>query len=268
MTRYSDSGHPLDDASILRSSVHFTTAQRAYSAELILAQPLDELDVRTRSYLTVNAFVSEATAYEDFLGWIVVLQKWSPGDFGYSLARLLDVTTVDDKKENQIEALAATLNSDSLRDLLHVPPDDELARSGFLPVHRERITKAMAANVESVRRVVAFRKRDGRAFVKAFNKIKHQFLAVPVEGYSSVLIPKFRDYDRESKTVRLKTITLATDPETIRLQASRAIASQAVLNGILGVILWSRYGDQFVTPDWAARALTLPGWVDDDDSQP
>lgn len=64
---YPDNGNLLEDASMLRNAVQFTTAQRAFSADLLLRQLLTELDERTVRFEAVDAFCAEITATEDVL---------------------------------------------------------------------------------------------------------------------------------------------------------------------------------------------------------
>ena len=66
---YPDSGELLEDASILRNTVHFATAQRAFSAYTILANALEQLQDETLAFLAINAFAAEMTSTEDVLGW-------------------------------------------------------------------------------------------------------------------------------------------------------------------------------------------------------
>ena len=64
--RYPDSGSPFEDASVLRNAVHFSTAQRAYSAQLILQQPLN-VNQQTLNFLVVKAFEEFMTSTEDLI---------------------------------------------------------------------------------------------------------------------------------------------------------------------------------------------------------
>lgn len=264
--KYPDSGHPLDDAAILRTAVNFTTAQRAFTADSILSQPFEHFAFPIRAYFAVNAFMAEMTSYEDVLGWMLVLEKWQPGQFQRSLVRLLDQTQVNDKSEAHAEELLNSLDPEGLRHLLHIPDDSQFESDGLPDQVRVRVNDAIPANLSGLKRLLAYRRRDDRAFVRAFNKLKHLILAVPgiANGKPAVVVPKFYDFDDKAKTVKLQTVSLGCSPDDIRLLASRAVIAQAVLNSLLGLILWVRFGEPYVSPPWTVRSLELPGWVEDE----
>jgi len=90
---YPDSGNPLEDASVLRNAVYFSTAERAYSAKLLLQQPLN-ITQRTLDFLVIRAFEEFMTSTEDLIGWLFTLQEWQPGNAEYSLFYLLDKISV------------------------------------------------------------------------------------------------------------------------------------------------------------------------------
>jgi hypothetical protein len=86
---YPDSGEPLEDASIIRNAVYFSTAERAYSAELVLKEPMD-VNQRKIDFMVIRAFEEFMTSTEDLLGWLFALQEWKPGKAENSLFILLD----------------------------------------------------------------------------------------------------------------------------------------------------------------------------------
>ena len=86
---YPDSGNPLEDASVLQNAVYFSTAARAYSAQLILQQPLN-MNQRAVDFLVIKAFEEFMTSTEDLIGWLFTLKEWKPGNAEYSLFLLLD----------------------------------------------------------------------------------------------------------------------------------------------------------------------------------
>src|SRR3990172_9299273 len=86
---YPDSGAGFEDASVLRNAVYFSTAERAYSAELVLTRPLN-VNQQTLDFLVVRAFEEFMTSTEDLTGWLFTLQEWQPGNARYSLFILLD----------------------------------------------------------------------------------------------------------------------------------------------------------------------------------
>lgn len=263
---YPDTGGLYEDASILRNAVYFTTAQRAFSANLILAQPLDHLDSRLLAFLAVEAFCAEMTATEDVLGWIFVLRDWAPGDPSECLLRQLDKVNVGSSQEADALGLLDQLESNGLRGLLHIPTDVQLATAG-LPINiSDRINAAIPAILQGLKRVAWLRKRDNRGYVVAFNKLKHQLLALytDVRGRNEVLVPKWLGMKDDG--IHLRNAWIESSPKNIRLMASRAIGMQAVLNSILGLILLIRFGHQYESPHWTIAALDLPGWYAETDN--
>lgn len=263
---YADTGGLYEDASILRNAVYFTTAQRAFSASLILAQPLDHLDSRLLAFLAVEAFCAEMTATEDVLGWIFVLKDWAPGDPSKCLLRQLDKVNVGPNEEKHALQLLDQLDPDGLRELLHIPTDAHPAAAS-LPINiRDRINTAIPAILQGLKRVAWLRKRDDRGYVVAFNKLKHQLLALHtgVRGRNEVLVPKWLGMKEDG--IHLRNAWIESSPKNIRLMASRAIGMQAVLNSILGLILLIRFGHQYESPHWTIAALDLPGWYEGSDN--
>ena len=267
--RYSDNGQLLEDASILRNAVEFTTAQRAFTAYGILSQIEEATSSETLAFLAINAFMAEMTSSEDMLGWLFVLKEWQPGTVDGCLLKLLDKVKVGQGPYSEEEAakLLESLSPGELRALLHLPSESELERRGFSRDIRDRINASVPANLDGLKRLVERRQRDGRRYVRAYNKLKHLLLAIPTEAGDPprkvVLIPKRRTYDREANAVRIQDTWIFCEPDSIRRKASHAVAAQAVLNSLLGLVLWTRYGVTYSTPEWAARALDLPGWTDD-----
>lgn len=263
--RYPDDGQLFEDASILRNAVFFATAQRAFAAYRILTQPPDSAQPEILAFLAVDAFMAEMTSTEDLLGWLFVLQEWRPGDVERCLLRLLDRVEVGrgPHTEDAAKNLLDSLDPDRLRSLLHIPADAEFVVEQFSEEVRRRIDRAMPANLEALKRLVELRQRDNRAYVVAFNKLKHLLLGIRTNtrGREEVLVPKWRGLDPDG--VRLQTAWIGCSPENVRVMASRAVASQAVLNSLLGILLWTRFGEPYTTPDWAVKALDLPGWRDD-----
>lgn len=266
--RYPDSGQLLDDRSILRNAARFATAQRAYGAYSILSKPLDTLGDEILAFLAVNAFQAEMSSTGDVLGWLFVLREWRPGDINLYLLRLLDKVQVGRRgyTENDAKALLLTLDPARLRSLLHIPEDSGLEETGLPLDVRERINNSIPANLEALAQLVDYQQKVDRSRVVAFNKLKHFMLAVPtgIRGKNEVLIPKWGTFDENEKAVRLRTtVWIACSPENIRAMASRAIVAQAVLNSLLDIVLFLRFGEPYSPPSWAANALNLPGWRED-----
>lgn len=268
--RYPDSGELLEDASILRNAVHFATAQRAFTAYAILANPLDQLSEATLAFLSVNAFTAEMTSTEDVLGWLFALRDWKPGDVERCLIRLLDKVQVGSGQytEEKAAELLASLDPTGLRALLHIPEDGDLEKAGFPVQVRQRLNESIPANLDGLRRLVELRHRDNRGYVVAFNKLKHLLLAVrtDVRGRHEVLVPKWRRFDEREKAIHMDMAWIGCSPQDVRVLASRAIAGQAVLNSLLGIILWTRFGEAYTSPAWAVNALNLPGWREESSS--
>lgn len=268
--RYPDDGGLLEDASILKNVVAFTTAQRAFTAHGILWQVDQTSDSGTLAFLAINAFTADMTSTEDVLGWLFVLNEWQPGTVEGCLLRLLDKVEVGRRaySEERAAELLQALDPVGLRSLLHIPNDSEMAREGYPQNVRERINAAVPANLDGLKRLVELRQRDGRRYVRAYNKLKHLLLAIPTEAGEPprkvVLVPKWRSYNRETNAVHIQDTWIFCQPDSIRRRASRAIAAQAVLNSLLGLVLWTRFGVPYSTPEWAVRALDLPGWIDGD----
>ena len=210
--------------------------------------------------------MTEMTSTEDLLGWLFVLKKWRPGDVEGCFVRLLDRVQVGQAPytEDAAKDLLDSLDPNGLRSLLHIPADAELAAEQFSEEVRGRIDRAMPANLGGLKRLVELRQQDNRAYVVAFNKLKHLLLAIRTNtrGRDEILIPKWRGLSAEPYGVRLQTAWIASSPENVRVRASRAIAGQVVLNSLLGMLLWTRFGEPYTTPDWAVEALELPGWAE------
>jgi hypothetical protein len=273
--RYPDTGHPLEDAGILRNAVRFSTTQRAYSADALNRVSLDKLNDQGLAFAAVDAYCAEMTTAEDILGWLFVLKDWKPGTPEGSLFALLSKVQVGVDPWNEAEALGLleALDVEGLRKLLHVPTDDELRVLGFDADLREAVGKSITANLGGFKRVASYRLRDRRGFVVGFNKLKHLLLAMPTKerGKNEVLVPQWlkkgptgRAYHLDADGIHIQNLWIEASPENVRLMASRAVIGQAVLNCLLGLILWTRFGQPYETPQWAAYALNLSGWLEDE----
>lgn len=259
--RYPDNGNQLEDASMLRNAVRFMTGQRAFAAYRLLNQPFHALKEETLGFLAVDAFVAEMTSTEDVLGWLLVLKDWKPGTAEASLFILLDAVRVGPATEEAAKKLLDAMDGDALRHFLHLPSNPELEAAGFADVAvREAMAASIEVNLGGLRRLVELRQSENRGRVVAFNKLKRMLLALPVAGERkhSVLIPKVVKFDATG--IHRQSVTLEASQQNVELMSSRAIVAQAVLNSLLGMILWTRFGEAYETPDWAIKALDLPGW--------
>lgn len=261
--RYPDNGQLLEDASILRNAFSFATAQRAFIAYNILRQPLDHLNQEALGFFATEAFMLEMTSTEDLLAWLFVFSAWQPGEVNYSLWPLLHriKVGVGNYSEERGAALLEGLDAPSFRQLVHIPTDEELTNSEIPLDVREGINRAMPANLQGMKRLVELRQESNRLRVRAFNKLKHHFLALRLEDSpEQVIIPVWEGLDENAQAISMATLTIACTSENTRLMASRSIIAQATLNSLLGIVLWTRFGERHETPPWVLGALRLRGW--------
>lgn len=260
--RYPDAGHPLEDAAILRNAVYFASEQRAFGAYSLINQPFKRLKEKDLGYLAVDAFKAEMTSTEDVLGWLFVLRDWRPGSAETSLFVLLDKVRVGVPPwtEDAAATLLDGIDPDSLRELLHIPKEEEMAAAGFSQEITTAVTTSIESNLHGLKRLVDLRRGDKRARVRAYNKLKHMLLAMPEQAEEKrwVVVPELMSFD--GKEIHLQTVRIEASERNIQLMASRAIVAQAVLNSLLGMILWMRFGEPYSSPRWAVEALDLPGW--------
>lgn len=254
--QYPDSGHPLEDASILRNAVYFSTAERAFSAELILKQPLN-VSQRILDFLAVRAFEEFMTSTEDILGWLFALQEWQPGNAEHCLYILLDDIQVGRGKysENNAVSILSTADAEVFRKLFHIPDDKELSDSGLPEELVTNIKRSLPSKLDGWLKIAKRRAEQDRGSVLMFNKIKHHMLAFPTQerGKSEVWIPCDTRINKIKNEVRLKRGWLEANPNEIRWFATNAIAAQAILHDTLAVILIMRYREQYTIPEWILR---------------
>jgi hypothetical protein len=274
--RYPDGGHLLEDASVLRNAVTFVTKWRAFSAQEIMRSPdLESYNSEGLSCAVLNAFSAEMTASEDFLGWMFVFRDWKPGTPDGSLLALHSKVRVgqDPYSEKDAEKLLGSLDEAGLRRLLHIPTDEELGANGFDDDLRFAIAQSVTANFDGLRRITKRRLESDRGFVVAFNNIKHLPLAFRTQarGQDDVLIPRWlkkhpsgRPFVTQLDGIHLQNVYLEASADEVRLLAGRAVIGQAVLNSLLGLVLWARFGEPYETPLWVVHETRLRGWIDDD----
>ena len=255
--RYPDSGSPYEDASVLRNAVHFSTAQRAYSAQLILQQPLN-VSQQTLNFLVVKAFEEFMTSTEDLSAWLFVLQKWQPGNAEFSLFNLLDKITVGKGyyTEEQAVSILSSLNVDSFRKLFHIPKDGELIASGVSKKLVDSIGRGMKFKLDGWLNITRRRAERGRGWVHMFNKCKHHMYAFPTRARNKneVWIPTYIRFEKAQNRVRLGQGWLEASTENLRRLAGDAIGAQAVLHDTLALILTTRYDERYEPPQWVIRA--------------
>ena len=155
--RYPDEGHPYGDASVLRNAVHFVTRQRAFSAH----QPdnLEDFGADFLSFAAWNAYCAEMLASEDFLGWMFVLRDWKPGSAEDCLFVLHSKVEVGrgPYTEQSADGMLDALDEVGLRQLLHIPSDEELEAEGFDSDLRKAIADSVVANLGGLRRTTKYR---------------------------------------------------------------------------------------------------------------
>lgn len=253
---YPDSGHPLEDASILRNAVYFSTAERAYSAELILKQPMN-VNQLVLDFLAVRAFEEFMTSTEDLIGWFFALQEWKPGNAEYSLYILLDKIQVgrNQYREDNAVNLLSSANAEDFRKLFHIPTDEELSDSGISKELVVNIKRSLPFKLDGWRKMATRRVEQDRGWVLMFNKIKHHMLAFPTQerGKSEIWMPCSTRMNKEKNEVRLKRGWLEASANELRRLVSDAVAAQAVLHDTLATILITRYGERYSVPDWVIR---------------
>ncbi len=254
---YPDSGNPLEDASILRNAVYFSTAERAYSAELVLKEPLN-INQRTLDFMVVRAFEEFMTSTEDLLGWLFALQEWKPGKAEHSLFILLDRIQVGrgSYHEDNAVSLLTSVDAEGFRRLFHIPKDKELISSGISVELVDTVNRSVPFKLDGWLRIAKRRAEQDRGTVRMFNKLKHHMLAFPTQerGKDEVWMPSSIRMDRKQNQIRLGRGWLGANPNNIRGLVSDAIVAQAVLHDTLALILLTRYGEQYHAPNWVVRA--------------
>jgi hypothetical protein len=257
---YPDSGNPLEDASVLRNAVYFSTAQRAYSAELILQQSL-KANQRAIDFLIIKAFEEFMTSTEDLIGWLFTLREWQPGNAEHSLFLLLDKIHVGKKghyKEERAVSLLAGLDGEGFRALCHIPTDDELTNSRFPKEQVDNIQRSMPRKLEGWLTIAKTRAEQGRGWVRMFNKLKHHMLAFPIRAGDEdelwIWMPTSIKFNKEKNHIKLGQGWLESSIKKLRRLAGDAVAAQAVLHDTLAMILITRYDEKYTVPQWLIKA--------------
>ncbi len=255
---YPDTGSQFEDAAILRNAVYFATAERAYSAQLLLGQPLN-VSQQILDFLVVRAFEEFMASTEDLIGWLFTLQEWQPGNAQFSLLFLLNKIKVG-KKDAYEEARAVSLLSDlggeGFRELCHIPKDEELINLGFSAELLDNINRGMTKKLEGWLEIATRRVEQDRGRVRMFNKFKHHMLAFPTRerGKEEIWMPTSIRLHKEPNYIGLGRGWLESSTAELRRLAGDAIGAQAVLHDTLAVILSTRYNEKYVVPQWVFRA--------------
>ncbi|MBE9512972.1 MAG: hypothetical protein IMY77_02810 [Chloroflexi bacterium] len=258
---YPDSGNPLEDRSILRNAVYFSTAQRAYSAQLILQQPLN-MNNQTLAFSVIRAFEEFMTSTEDLIGWLFVLEQWQPGKVEFSLINLLDKIEVGrtknkkDYTEARAVSLLSSIDAEGFRELIHVPEYDELVASGKSIELVNNIKRSMPRKLEGWLKVAKMRAEEDRGMVRMFNKCKHHMLAFRTtqRGKEEIWLPTSFRIEEVPKRILLGNGWLENSVNELRHLAGVATSAQAILHDTLALILSSRYSEEYSVPQWILRA--------------
>ena len=254
---YPDFGNPLEDASIIRNAVYFSTAERAYSAELVLKESLN-IDQLTLDFMVVRAFEEFMTSTEDLLGWLFALREWQPGKAEHSLFILLDRIHVGKGRyrEDNAVSLLTRVGAEGFRRLFHIPKDKELISAGISVELVNTLNRSVPFKLDGWLTIAKRRAEQARGTVRMFNKLKHHMIAFPTQerGKDEVWMPFSVRIDRKQNQIRLGRGWLEANPNNIRRLASDAITAQAALHDTLALILITRYGEQYNAPNWVVRA--------------
>lgn len=254
---YPDSGEPLEDASIIRNAVYFSTAERAYSVELVLKEPID-VNQRKLDFMVIRAFEEFMTSTEDLLGWLFALQEWKPGKAENSLFILLDKIHVGIGKYREDNAvnLLTKVDAEGFRKLFHIPKDEELISSGMSEELVDTVNRSLPFKLDGWLKIAKRRAEQDRGEVGMFNKLKHHMLALPTQarGEDEVWMPYSVKVDIEQNQIKLGGGWLGANLKNIRRLTSDAIAAQVLLHDTLALILMTRYGEKYYAPDWVVRA--------------
>ncbi len=254
---YPDSGNLLEDASVLRNAVYFSTAERAYSAQLVLQQPLN-VNQRAIDFLVIKAYEEFMTSTEDLIGWLFTLQEWQPGNAEYSLFLLLDKIQVGKRghyEEKRAVSILENLDGEGFRKLCHIPTNDELINAGASEELVDNISRSIPRKLEGWLKIAKRRAEKGRGWVRMFNKFKHHMLAFPTRARDKdeIWMPTSIKFDEE-RGIGLGQGWLESSINKVRRLAGDAIAAQAVLHDTLAVILSTRYDERYTVPQWVVKA--------------
>jgi hypothetical protein len=246
----------LNNEAVLTNAAQFTTAQRAFVAKLIpRTDILDKFSQQELDFLALQAFSEFLTATEDLLGWVAVLRKWDPAD-DFSLFEQLDKVRVGPDLESDVLEYLTKLDPDGLRGLLQVPSDEQMLAMGLSPEEVAKINESIPAKLDGFLKVAKLRTRDDRGLVKGFNKVKHMLLAIPTDTFQEhqILLPKFGDVtppgDDSPRRVKIDGARIDTNPDYIRGRVRQTLETQAVLCDVLQFILYARYQQPYVHPQW------------------
>lgn len=241
----------ISDVGVLQNTVRFSTAQRAFAASMVIAKATEEITQEEVAFLVIEGLSCFVTASEDLLGWVSVLRQWAPEHPETQLFSLLDKVNVGPELEGEILEFLKGLEVSDLRDLLRLPPGNELTGGVLTATEIEDIERALPYILDGLIQIVEMRVAKNRSLVVAFNKAKHMLLAFP--------------HDKDIRLARIETgnelggLTVPIDIEYAIGRARQAIESQAVLHSTLGLILTAN-GSPEPTAEWVKKAMET--WAD------
>jgi len=250
------------DRRLLFSGATFTTAQRAFMARSLLQHDLEGLDPETRAYLAVQAFEQYMLAGEDSLHWVFALMDWQPdgADMTSSLVARIDRVAIgsDKYQESGLIARLQSMTDEGFGTAIKVPPG--VAMPDEVEHHEEFLHHWRAGLL----RIANGRLADERAMVRAFNKAKHGLLALfdpaAADGPTVDLITS-RDYTEIP--VAMGRARVRALPLDIRRRVEWTLQIQAVLQGILTVVLGAQFGLWVPTPDWVKEVVATSVWYEE-----
>jgi hypothetical protein len=256
---YPDNGNPLEDAAVLRNAVYFSTAQRAFTTESLLRQPMGA-NQEILNYVTLNAFESFMTSTEDLLGWLFALKEWQPGTAEKSLFILIDKIQIGRGRHTEEYAIAllTELDGEGFRTLLHIPDDGELISSGISKEFVDNLKRSLPFKLSGWLKLAQMRQEQNRGRVGMFNKVKHHILVFPSKqrNKSELFVPFNVRIEGTPPSILIGKGQITADVNTIRKLSGDALAAQAVLHDTLAIILITRFAERnYQAPTWVVRVF-------------
>jgi hypothetical protein len=119
-----------------------------------------------------------------------------------------------------------------------------------------KIDDSIHAKLEGFLKVAGLRTGNKRGLVKGFNKVKHMLLAIPTDTFEGhqVLLPKIGGItpagDHSPRETMIDGARIDTNPDYIRGRVRQTLEIQAILCDVLQFILYARYQQPYVHPQW------------------
>lgn len=249
------------DRLLLYNAASFMTAQRAFIVRLMLPTNLSALADQTRAYLALQAFEQYMLAGEDTLHWIFALLDWEPeGPLDTSLLARVDRVTIGVGKYQE-SSLIVRLDGMSPAEFGHqlkIPATVDIPER--VAFHDDYLRHWQ----EGVKRIAKRRLDDDRIYVRAYNKTKHGLLAVyNAEGTGGPSVDLLTASDYSTVPVPLRRVSVRALPLDIEQRVIWTLQMQAVLQGILTMVLGAHFGEWVATPRWAQDVFETSGWYEE-----